>query len=147
MKLSWGYRIAGLYAGFMLLILSLVVGSMRQRFDLVSKDYYEEELRYQEIIDAGKNQQALSAPVRMDQSAEAVSLRFPPEFEGVPLTGEVMFYSPVQEAWDLRVPVHVVDNSMSVSKHSLPASLYIVKIRWEAQGQAYYQEERMNINR
>ncbi|MBW7914094.1 MAG: FixH family protein [Taibaiella sp.] len=65
MKFGWGSRIALLYGGFVVLIAALVTGSMRQDFDLVADDYYQQEIAYQNVLDAGKNQSALSAPVRV----------------------------------------------------------------------------------
>ena len=43
MKLGWGWKIAILYGVFAVLIVSLVIASNRQHFDLVTDDYYGEK--------------------------------------------------------------------------------------------------------
>src|SRR3954466_6335356 len=100
MKISWGWKIALLYGGFVILISSMVIASNRQHFDLVSKDYYEAELGYQKVIDAGKNQSALSQPVSIHANAAAIVISFPDEFRSKVLSGSIQFYSPVNAAWD-----------------------------------------------
>ena len=66
-KIGWGTKITLLYLAFVVLIVTLVTKSMHQTFDLVSGDYYNQELKYQDVIDASKNQAGLSAPVRLYQ--------------------------------------------------------------------------------
>lgn len=44
---------------FCRLIAILVIGSSRQQIDLVSPDYYKDEIGYQNVIDARKNLAAL----------------------------------------------------------------------------------------
>ena len=73
-KLNWGTRITVLYLGFVALIVFLVAGSMRQSFDLVSPDYYQKELEYQSVIEAGKNQAAVSSPVKVIPNADFVMI-------------------------------------------------------------------------
>ena len=77
MKIGWGWKIALLYGGFVLLISTMVIASNRQHFDLVSKNYYDAEIAYQKVIDAGKNQSALSAAITVHASATAVTIEFP----------------------------------------------------------------------
>ena len=63
--MNWGARIALLYGGFVVLIVVLVTKSMREDFDLVSADYYNKELAYQNVIEAAKEQATLSEPVKV----------------------------------------------------------------------------------
>lgn len=145
MKIGWGTKIAFLYGGFVLLIATLVVGSMRQDFDLVSKDYYQEEIEYQKTIDAGKNQAALSTPVHMHANEANVVLKFPAEFDGKTITGNVQFYSPVDASLDKSFKLTVENNSMFVNRGELSKAAYKVKINWEVEGKAYYQESAINL--
>ena len=55
MKLSWGYKIAFVYIIFVAGIGFLVFKASSQKFDLVTKDYYDQELKYQEVIDQAAN--------------------------------------------------------------------------------------------
>jgi hypothetical protein len=59
MHISWGIKIAMLYCGFVALIIIMVSMAMNQKIDLVSKDYYEQELNYQKKIDKTNRSHAL----------------------------------------------------------------------------------------
>jgi nitrogen fixation protein FixH len=145
MKIGWGTRIAFLYGGFVLIIAALVIGSMRQNYDLVSKDYYQQELEYQKTIDAGKNQAALSAPVHLHANESNVVLKFPSEFEGKTLAGKIHFYSPVDAAMDKSFELVAENNSMFIRRSELHNATYKVKIGWQVDGKEYYQESAINL--
>ena len=55
-SLNWGKSILAVYIGFVLLMVFMVYIASRQDFDLVAKDYYQQEIAYQTKIDANKNQ-------------------------------------------------------------------------------------------
>lgn len=145
-KINWGARIAVLYGGFVALIVILVAGSMRQDFDLVSKDYYSEEIKYQQVIDAGKNQATLSAPVSVHANETMVSIDFPSEFANKTLTGNIQFYAPVNAAWDKSVKLDMAGNSITIPRSELHATAYTIKMNWEADGKKYYQETSLNLH-
>jgi nitrogen fixation protein FixH len=146
-KINWGAGIAVVYIGFMGLIATLVVGSMRQKTDLVSTNYYEQELKYQNLIDAGKNQSALSAPVGFTVSGDAVKVQFPADFAGKELGGTIQFYSPVQNSWDKTIKIDAVDNEVLVERSLLHPTTYTVKVDWTAEGKNYYQETNLNLSK
>jgi nitrogen fixation protein FixH len=146
-KLSWGSRIAILYIGFVALIVFLVVGSMRQSFDLVAPDYYDQELKYQDVIDAGKNQTALSAPASVTANENTVRIVFPQEFKGKIIKGTAQFYSPVNSAWDRHFDLTTIDNSMVIARTAIQQTRYKVKISWQADGKNYYQESEINLSK
>jgi hypothetical protein len=147
LKINWGVRITGLYLGFVAIIVTLVVGSARQSFDLVSEDYYQQELAYQDVLDAGKNQTLLSVPVQVHANETILTIDFPAEFQGQMLTGKVHFYSPVNSAWDKVIPINSSSNTMTVNRSDLKNTRYSIKINWTANGKAYYQESEINLYR
>ncbi len=53
--MGWSKKITFAYVGFVALIVTMVVVSMRQKVDLVSKDYYAKELNYQSDINKMSN--------------------------------------------------------------------------------------------
>lgn len=145
LKIGWGTRIAFLYAGFVLLIVSLVIGSMRQEFDLVGADYYEQELKYQDVIDAGKNQSVLSEAVAIGVEDNLVVLNFPEEFSGALVSGRVSFYSPVDASWDRNFDISTANNKMLVPRRQLRNTTYKVKIQWTSEDRKYYQETALKL--
>ena len=147
MKMNWGVKVTGLYLGFVAIIITLVVSSMRQDFDLVSEDYYQQELDYQNVLDAGKNQNSLSAPVKIHANETILTIDFPAEFQGRALTGKVHFYSPVNAEWDKVLAINSNTDAMALSRAELKDTRYKIKISWNADGKEYYQESEINLYR
>jgi len=147
MKLGWGWKIALLYGGFVVFMSSLVIASNRQQFDLVSKDYYEEEIAYQKVIDAGKNQSSLSAPISIHANEQEVTIDFPAELKDTVLTGNVKFYSPVNSEWDRDFKIQAQNNSFVVSRSTLKNTRYTMKINCITPGgKNYYQESEIILS-
>jgi len=140
MKLGWGWRIALLYSGFVVLIVCLVIGANRQHFDLVSKDYYDAELGYQKVIDAGKNQSSLSRPLGIHANESAVTIEFPEEFRNKALSGDVVFYAPVNSEWDRNFKINAENNTVTIARSALKNTRYTIKISCTVEGKSYYQE-------
>ncbi|WP_276133149.1 FixH family protein [Polluticoccus soli] len=144
-KIGWGTRIAFLYGGFVVMMVSLVILSMKQDYSLVSDDYYKEELAYQNTIDASKNSSALSEPAAINAYNKEVIVRFPAEFAAASLSGTVHFYSPVATSLDRKFDISASDNIMHIDRQQLAGNRYVVKLSWSANGKTYYQETDLNL--
>ncbi|MEZ5017551.1 MAG: FixH family protein [Flavipsychrobacter sp.] len=145
-KLNWGARIAILYGSFMALIIALVIGSMKQDSSLVADDYYQQELVYQELIDASKNQATLSSPLAIRAEEHEVYIDFPEEMVTAMKSGNVYFYSPINKLWDHKVEFNNSNPLVSVSREQLVNTRYVVKVDWEVDGKRYYQESEVTLN-
>ncbi|RYZ50236.1 MAG: hypothetical protein EOP49_14470 [Sphingobacteriales bacterium] len=144
-KLNWGARAAILYGGFVILMVSLVTASMKQDFQLVSKDYYEQEVKYQEVLDAGKNQSALSAPVSIAANSEMVTVKLPAEFNEEQIEGKVTFYAAANAAWDKSFSFPPGEGTLLIPRSQLHQTTYTVKVTWQGAGKTYYQENTLSL--
>lgn len=145
-KMGWGTKIALLYLAFAALIITLVVKSMHQSFDLVSKDYYSEELKYQQVINASNNQATLSAAVNIYQQDDNIDIQFPKEFTSSAFKGKAYFYSQANAEWDRTFDLNVIGGHCMIPVNSLKATSYILKLLWAANGKDYYQETSIQIH-
>ncbi len=146
MKIGWGWKITLLYSGFVVCMVTLVVASSRQKFDLVSKNYYEDEIGFQKTLDAGKNQTALSKPVSIHANESTVTIDFPDEFRSKVLSGDIWFYSPVNEDWDQNFKINTSNNSITISRKALHNTRYTIKINCAVDGKNYYQESEIYLH-
>ncbi len=144
--MSWGVKITILYSSFVVLIASLVTMSMRQHFDLVSPDYYKQEVAYQQVIDAGKNQSVLSAPIFMHATAGEVKISLPEEFSDKHSLASIHFYSPVNSEWDQTFSMPVSGTGITISRSKLRDTRYIVKMDITTDGKKYYQESEIMLH-
>ena len=148
MKLNWGWKIVILYMGFVAIIVVLVTKSMHQHMDrdLVSKDYYKDEIAYQGTLDAAKNQSTLSAPIAIHASDKSITLDFPQEFKDQNFSGNIEFYSSENAEWDKAFKLPVQNNSLVIDRSQLHKAFYKLKINWEVNAKKYYQESEINLH-
>lgn len=140
--MSWGNKLLVAFLAFAGLIATLVYKSMHTRYELVSKEYYKDELRYQDKIDGKQNAAAISK-VTFTQDKEAVTIQLPQELQQQAITGDVWFYCKTDAGKDYKTTF--TGNSFQVMKHQLPAVQYQVKITWQAAGKQYYTEQDITL--
>jgi hypothetical protein len=145
MKIGWGWKVAVLYISFVVMMGMLVVASSRQQFDLVSKEYYRDEIAYQKVLDASKNQAALNGSIEIDAAGNAVVVRFPEEFRDRVVQGEIFFYAAVDPKFDREFVITLDNNTMAISKSKLIKTPYTVKLSYTVDGKSYYQESKINL--
>ncbi len=145
--MNWGFKITILYVGFVALILSMVSMAMRQKVDLVSKDYYEQELKYQDKIDRKNRTHSLKEPLSWEVKQGTLVLKFPGEFNGEKINGSIYFFRPSDAAMDKTIPV-TTDTSvvLNISTNQLKKGLYKMQISWEVNKEEYYNEGIIQIN-
>lgn len=146
MKISWGWKITILYSCFVVGMVGLVVASSHQKFDLVSNDYYKDEIQYQKVIDANKNMTAFSKAILIHANSNDVIIEFPNELKDKAVKGSIEFYSPVNKDWDKSFKLNVVNNTFTVSRQQLRNTNYVIKVNFDVDGKPYYQETSIQLH-
>ncbi len=141
LKISWGYRIAALYIGFVLLILFMVVMAMRQKIELVTPDYYAKELKFQQEIDAMNNVGLLSANLKVELQQNAVTITFPEDIKGKEIKGEAQMYRPSDSSLDVTFPLEInQEGKLILQSDKFKTGLYKLTVKWTADGKNYQSE-------
>lgn len=144
--MNWGYKLMIGFILFVLFIGYLAYRSINTKYELVSKDYYKEELRYQEKID-GRNNAAKISAVNFEQNAESIIVTMPQELKGKTLSGELWFYSSRDETRDKKIALKVdTANQQIISKNILYKTKYLLKFTWKEGTTDYYLEKDIDIN-
>lgn len=142
MKINWGTGIVialVVMIGGMIFLVSIAV---RQDYDLVDKDYYQKSVNYQQHIEEVKNTESLSEKIRIEQTADSLKLTFPALSVISDYSGNIHFYSPVEEKRDETIKLKLVGNfSQAIGLKDLKNGRYTVKINWSVGKVLYYQEE------
>jgi hypothetical protein len=143
--MNWGFKITAVFVSFTLLIGFLVYKSVHTKIDLVSTDYYKEELRFQKQIDGTHNANLLSA-VKVEQTDSSIAIQFPNELRGTNLEGEAWFYCKTNADFDKKFPIKVNENGlMVIAKKPFLKNNYSLKLKWVANNKDYYSEQSVNI--
>lgn len=143
MKLNWGTGIALAFTVFAAGMMFLVWMCVQQPQDLVSADYYNKEIAFQQQIDNASNAHALSSPVEFSYNEvdQTVVVSFPPEFNDQSISGTLHFFKPDNAALDFQIPVHP-DSTLTqlVPVADLKKGLWHIKGDWQSGNKSYYRE-------
>src|SRR2546426_10088696 len=92
----WPLGIIGAFAVFIARTASLIVLACSHRGDLVSADYYEQEIKFQSQMDRLDRAHRLEqkAFVAYNASKQCITISVPAEAGGHPITGDVQLYRP-----------------------------------------------------
>lgn len=143
MKISWGYKIAILYSAFVVLILYFVIRANMQTIDLVSPDYYEQELVYQKKIDMLRNAGKLTEDVSYKISGSHVEITLPQQFRNKSIKGNLKLYCPSSAKKDQLKPFTANDYIVDLNLGSAPKGYYEIQLQWESEGVSFMNEKKM----
>jgi len=142
--MNWGKSIILAFIFFALFIGMLVTVCVRQEINLVSKNYYEEELDYQSQIERLNNTARLTAKPIITVSNGSLRIENPTAVKWS--QGELKLFRPSDVRFDKRFPVDsllVGDKFFDV--HDFPKGMYRARLQWLMEGKEYYMEEIINL--
>jgi hypothetical protein len=147
MTLNWGHKLTIVFIAFAAFIFFMIYKTTQSHFDLVSKDYYKDELAYQQVIDGTNQANKLSSSILVQQEKDQISILFPREMKQKKAEGTIFFYCPSNSGKDKTFAIQLSEEAVQViqAKDLLPGK-YIVKITWQADNQHYYNEQPVSIN-
>ena len=146
MKFTWGTGIALTLTAFVLAMAFAVYKVMQQDFDLVTSDYYEKELIYQEKIDQKSNALALGEKAVLKLSEKGLLIEMPPKLKGKSGKLEVQMYCVTDEELDFefnKEPWTVED--IFFTHENFKTGKWIAKITFMAKDKGYYFEPEIYI--
>ncbi|MFN3343500.1 MAG: FixH family protein [Flavobacteriales bacterium] len=145
--MSWGYRIVILYIGFVAIIITLVSMSMSQRLDMVTPNYYQEELQFQGKIDRREAARSLKEPLSWVVEEKSIRLLFPKEFSGQELNADITFFRPSDARQDKKMSITGTELVQKISIEGMEHGYWEMKIEWRAGDKAFYDETSFRINK
>ncbi|HLP35218.1 FixH family protein [Lacibacter sp.] len=146
MTLNWGHKITLAFSAFVVFMFVMVYKSMKTDFQLVTKEYYKDELAYQQVIDGTNRANKLSGSVVVTQANNELIIQLPTEMRGKAISGNIWLYCSSDDKKDRRLELAVDENGKQVinSKNMLPAN-YLLKVTWKADELSYYNEQHIEL--
>jgi nitrogen fixation protein FixH len=145
-KLNWGFGIAVAYILFAGSMVVFAVKASQQHYDLVTPDYYNDAVKYQQKIDAEKN--ALS-------SSSKLNIEFLPDIREVVLSsaaknkrikGTLLFYKPDKAGFDFEIKFLLnADGSQHLPVHAIASGYWKIKASYTLDGDDCYTEKKIVI--
>lgn len=144
MKISWGTGIWVLYGSFVLMMVTMVGMSVVQKIDLVTDDYYAEEIKYQGKIDKVRNAGQLAVPLTWEVTPTEIKVSYPSALKNI--SGFIYFYCPSDNRKDFKLPVKTdLQLIQHIPTQNIPSGRYRIQFDWQANGTGYWNEGIINI--
>lgn len=140
-KSLWGYGIAVVYVIFAIATLSFVAFTMTHKVELVSKDYYAQEVAYEQQINRLRQTATLTQELACELSPDGqfIRLRVPPKMAAV--HGTILLYRPSESSLDMELELDPDDDgTQNIPTAKLARGVWRVKAIWSFEGREYYNE-------
>jgi len=145
MKINWGTGIVIAFIAFIGFIMYFVINmniNKKYDHDLVTEEYYKEELEYQKDIDKEKNAKDLEADITWKKTDKGLLIVFPENLDHTKINGKVFLYRPSNKQFDFETPVSMSDHNLLIPDNRLLDGRWNIKVDWQYQGKSYlYKKE------
>jgi len=144
--MNWGKGITLALVAFAGMMLFFLIKAAQSPSPLVTDNYYEQELEYQQRINSTNRANALSAEVAMEITAKLIRLEFPKEIDPATITGELTLLRPNNPTLDKTIAVTVSsDNIFEIDADRLAPGRYNALLEWRSAENTYYSEQKIVV--
>jgi hypothetical protein len=136
----WPAGIIGTFVLFIAGTVGLVMLSARNHVELVSPDYYERELRYQEQINRRERAQALPDRTRVSyDAAQGLIIIALPTAQARVAQGRIQLYRPSDARLDRDLPLALDSNGIQhLDAKQLHAGPWNIRVQWSVDGEEFF---------
>ena len=145
-KLNWGWSILLVYLTFMLVFLFYFWRSFNEleSNELVTKDYYNKELAYGDVILKKQHADTMRVAVQIINTGKGIKIQFPDY--ALPVEGKIELYKPDNSKLDKEIPLNLDDNGIQIIEPSqLIPGRWNVSIDWQSRNVPYLIEKKMTL--
>jgi len=137
----------GIISFFVLLICSLItviIIASTHRESMVSENYYEQELTFQDQIDGSARALKAGANIKLDAFSKKLNVAVPARHLAQKFSGVIDFYRPSSPGLDRELTLQPAsDGSQAVDISKMAAGLWQVRVKWTADNQTYFLEQKV----
>lgn len=144
----WPAAIITYFAIFITGLVAFGIWAARQNVDLVRKDYYAEEILFQNQLDSVSRTRPFLSEVAVDYSLarQTIQVRLPSAHVKQALTGRVKFYRPSDARLDRELPLQPdVSGAQQFDARALLPGLWKVRLLWNSGGENFYFDQSVVI--
>lgn len=143
--MNWGKSIVAVFVGFALFIGTLVTVCMKQEMSLVSADYYQQELDYQNQIDRIENTSILKVVPAITIIHDSLRLVYG-NLKAV-TSGVLKLTRASSSRYDVsfKIPLNEETGQLSFPLKDLPPGRYKGSFAWVMNGKEYYMDQPIDL--
>ena len=147
MKFNWGTGIVLAFIGFISFILYFVITMNvddELNHDLVSEDYYGDELKYQNDIDKLTNSTTLDTNISYEKTTDGLLIKFPEAFDYKEIKGKMFLYRPSNKQLDFETTISLSNSNLLIPDKRLVDGRWNINVDWQYKGKSYLFKESIN---
>jgi len=144
-RMNWGTGILIGIIAFVTFSITMTVIFMTQDVNLVSDNYYEKSLSYQDEIDKQSRTKSLNEQVKINFNGEVILISVPSDYINKDISGEIFFYRPSNPKLDFALPLQLIEGSQKIPVESLEKGFWRIKLNWTMDGNGYYNERAITV--
>ncbi|WP_053990355.1 FixH family protein [Mangrovimonas sp. TPBH4] len=139
MKFNWGTGIVVAFIAFISFILYFVVMMNKDRNDhhLVTDDYYQQELQFQNDIDKLNNAKNLEQNLSWKKTDSGMLISFPENLQTQKIAGNIELYRPSNKHLDYKAPIKLTDHSFLIPSDRLLEGRWNIRVDWTYEDNSY----------
>lgn len=147
MKLNWGTGIVITIILFLIISFGMIFHFMNQRVDLITDNYYEKTLTYQNQIDEADRSKEIDKEIRLEYSGSQLKIVLPDSIAKDMNSGEVYFYRPSDSNMDFKIPLRAdKNNELVLDASKIDKGYWKVQMKWLMKKESYSIERTVMIN-
>jgi hypothetical protein len=141
-RINWGTGIVIGIVAFVVMSITMTIIFMTQDVSLVSDNYYEKSLSYQEEIDKQNRTKLLNEEVEINYNGDVISILFPSDYISGKMNGEIYFYRPSDQKMDFKIPLRLSETGTQIiPTQNIEKGFWRLKLNWEMDGNGYCNEK------
>ena len=146
----WPY---GIFLAFVLFIsgtIALIVIACTHKTDLITADYYADELKFQARLEQLSRTAQLSGAVDVsfDPTGQIINISLPETARVADVSGRIQLYRPSATGLDRAVQLSLDKNgSQTLDAADLLPGLWRVRVQWTARDQEYFADKNIVVKR
>lgn len=130
---SWGHGVVIALFAFIVFILSMLFlfPNGQKNSEMVTDNYYEEELQYQDVIDAKKRADTLQEKPTYSQDTNGINIHFPKDYNNTNTTVKFVLNRTDDQNLDIKKAVQLDANqSFTIPTRVLSKGGYTLRLMW-----------------
>ncbi|MEN2434557.1 FixH family protein [Weeksellaceae bacterium A-14] len=143
MKFHWGHGVFVALTIFIIFILSMIFffPMGKQNSELITENYYEEELVYQDVIDAKNRTDKLAEKPHVELKKEGIFIMFPKEINNSNAKFNFYLYRTEDQNLDIKKDFQLMpDNTFTIPAKVLVKGSYTLKLKWHKDNLNYQRD-------
>lgn len=141
--MNWFHKLMLVLTAFVSMMVYFAVRSVQTPLDLVTENYYQEELKHQDKMDKADNYARLENKVKISNEPGQLKVAFPTDLKATSLTGTVKLYYAGDKSKDAEMDLKLDETGVQIIDVSGRSGAYSVQVNWQSGQESYYTETKL----